>query len=57
MDALLEKLAKMSPGVISIEEFPGTQEEFQTLISQGHLRKVGEQGFIMKYNSFLKFKN
>lgn len=57
MEELLSRVAKMSPGVISIEEFPGTQEEFQTLISQGHLRKVGEQGFIMKYNSFLKFKN
>jgi len=57
MEELLSRVARMSPGVISIEEFPGTQEEFQTLISQGHLRKVGEQGFIMKYNSFLKFKN
>lgn len=57
MDALLEKIAKMSPGVISLKEFPGTKTQFETLLSEGHIRKVGEQGFMLKYSSFQKFKN
>lgn len=56
MQTLLKKIAKMSPGVISIESFPGDETQFEELLSQGHIRRVGNQGFMLKFSSFKKTK-